>query len=91
MSYINNGRPTDIWHGITARMLLERAGQARGLGMTDEADSMAYVASLMHAAEPILAPDFAGAEQSMWAVERRLVADFVGPAHPADICHPALA
>lgn len=65
---INNGQPTQTWHGITAASLLRRCEQAT----PEEAAAMSTVASLMHAGEPISEAEWMAAESALHAVEKRL-------------------
>jgi hypothetical protein len=77
--YINDGQPTDRWHGISSATLLRRCADARRLNMPDAAHAMAYVASLMDAGEPITATEFCDSEHALAAVERTLMDEFTGP------------
>lgn len=90
---INDGAPTAVWHGITAAHLLRRCQQAT----TEESAAMGYVASLIHAGEPIAHDEWAAAERACHAVEARLVATWAAPVRlnrhgqPWGGMHPALA
>lgn len=89
---INNGQPTQAWHGITAAALLRRCEQAA----PEEAAAMSTVASLMHAGEPISEAEWMAAEGAMHAVEKRLVENYTGEVklnrygQPHGGVHPAL-
>lgn len=91
-NYINGGEPTLVWYGITPTQLLRRCDHATD----DEANAMSFVAAMMHACEPISHDDFEKAQRSLRAVEKRLVAEFVGPVRvnrfgrPWGGAHPAL-
>lgn len=90
--HINNGQPTTIWNGITAEKFLRRCEQATA----EEAQAMSYVASLMHAAEPVTEEAFYAARAALVAVERRLIDNFAGEVkynrhgQPLGGIHPAL-
>lgn len=89
---INGGAPTDVWHGLNAAHLLRRCQQAT----SEEAAAMGYVASLLHAGEPISEAEWAVAERACYAVEARLVATWTAPVRlnrhgqPWGGTHPAL-
>lgn len=90
--YINNGQPTNTWHGITATSMLRRCEQAN----EQEAEAMSIVASLMHAGEQITESEWIAAETAINAVEKRLVQNFTGEVklnrygQPHGGTHPAL-
>jgi len=89
---INNGQPTQAWHGITAAALLRRCEQA----LPEEAEAMSTVAALMHAGEPISEAEWMAAESAMHAVEKRLIENYTGEVklnrygQPHGGAHPAL-
>ena len=68
MEYINEGRAVSIYHGIDAFALVGRCTRST----PPEAQSMAHVASLMDAGEPITCAEWEAAEYSFYCVERRL-------------------
>jgi hypothetical protein len=76
---INDGQPVMRWHGITDTLLLARCQQARAIGMPECAERMGLVGSLMAAGEPIAMHEWHDAEESLAAVEERLMGTFVGP------------
>jgi len=90
--YINNGQPTNTWHGITAASLLRRCEQAD----EQESEAMSLVASLMHAGEQITESEWSDAETALNSVEKRLVKNFTGEVklnrygQPHGGTHPAL-
>lgn len=90
--YINGGQPTTIWNGITAEKFLWRCQQAEQV----EADVMSYVASLMHAMEPVTVEEFEAARNALINVEQRLIENYTGEVklnrhgQPFGGTHPAL-
>lgn len=92
-NHINDGQPTNIWHGITAAGLLRRCADAT----EEHARAMSLVASLMDAGEPITSEEFAAAEIALHATEAAIVAAYTGPVklnrhgQPYGGIHPALA
>lgn len=68
---INDGHPTNIWHGYSHNRLLHLCHHARELQMEDEADAMGYAAAGLVAGECTEAEWDAG-EKAARAVEKRL-------------------
>lgn len=91
-TYINDGRATTIWNGISAAKFMRRCAQAD----EDEAMAMGLVASLMHSGEPITEDEFHAARSALCAVEKHLIDKFSGEikynrhGQPFGGTHPAL-
>lgn len=90
--YINDGKPTALWNGLSADLFLRRCAQAE----PDEAQAMSHVASLMHAGEPVTSEEFEAARRALLAVEKRLIKNYTGEVklnrngQPIGGIHPAL-
>lgn len=69
--YINGGRPTRVWHGITDAELLLRCAQAT----PDEAAAMSTAAALMVHGE-CTEEEWCAAMRALHAVETRLIAEW---------------